>query len=100
MSEQEKLQEQGRAHAELKKARSNAATLVCSLGFFKKELEQVASLITRFTESSASRDAMNSLLTALDSLQTQPMRQKVIELQLESETANYLGACPSNIQRA
>jgi hypothetical protein len=48
MSESEKYEAQGRAHAELKVAKSNAATIRASLLSYSKRLEEISKFVNQF----------------------------------------------------
>jgi hypothetical protein len=50
MSESEKFETQGRAHAALKQAKSNAATLTIKLNEYASELRELASIVSDFIQ--------------------------------------------------
>jgi hypothetical protein len=51
MSESEKFEEQGRAHASLKAAKSIAATRAASLAAYERDLENAAALVHQLVQN-------------------------------------------------
>lgn len=97
MSESEKFEAQGRAHAALKEARANVATIRVKLAEYVRELAHVSSLISKFAsdplqENSSGIPLWRHLKTTLQSLNGSSAADLIEELVREKERVEQLEA--------
>lgn len=90
MSEEEKFEAQGRAYAELKKARSNVVTLTTSLQESAKDLEEISRDLDRLLGDPEDQRLALELQERLRGISSERIAARIAELDRESQRALLL----------
>ena len=88
MSESEKFEAQGKAHAALKQGRSNVATINSVLREYGRRLEEIGRLVPRFL--AGPELTHNELKKSMENLETERMLKLVDEFKAESAQVSEL----------